>query len=143
MPAYLHHCTNYRCLLGIGRFVRPVWATIEAGTTRISTGVSLANGFMVEASDFLPCFDRVAHDQCTNHRHGCSWALLIGGHITGAGMNPARSFACTVQPLLGIPLGLLAGTAIRGTARCPELSCGQALRHAVGVPRRYRFDTRR
>ncbi|WP_427196649.1 MIP/aquaporin family protein [Pseudomonas aeruginosa] len=96
---------SYRCLLyyTIAQIIGACLASaalfalfgqrIEAGTTRISTGVSLANGFMVEV--ILTFFLVLTVLRTTNALIIGAMVFLgalIGGHITGAGMNPARSF---------------------------------------------------
>lgn len=48
MPALLHIAQIIGACLASATLFALFWQRIEAGTTRIGTGVSLANGFMVE-----------------------------------------------------------------------------------------------
>lgn len=96
---------SYRCLLyyTIAQIIGACLASaalfalfgqrIEAGTTRIGTGVSLANGFTVEIIlTFFLVLTVLRTTSALIIGSVVFLGALVGGHITGAGMNPARSF---------------------------------------------------
>ncbi|HFT7367026.1 TPA: MIP/aquaporin family protein [Pseudomonas aeruginosa] len=143
---------SYRCLLyyTIAQIIGACLASvalfalfgqrIEAGTTRISTGVGLANGFMVET---ILTFFLVLTVLRTNNALIIGSVVflgaLVGGHITGAGMNPARSFGPALfsnhwenhwiywlAPLSGALLAVLVFVLMEKPATLPKCSAAES-----------------